>query len=150
MALSMSEGRLILILGDQLSPALSSLAKAEHSSDVVLIAEVAEEATYVRHHKKKIAFLFSAMRHFSVELEQAGWHVDYVKLDDADNSGSLAREVQRALVRHRLSRVIVTEPGEWRLLTELKGWARRFDCAVEILPDTRFLANHQELSLIHI
>jgi len=146
MALSMSEGRLILILGDQLSPALSSLAKAEHSSDVVLIAEVAEEATYVRHHKKKIAFLFSAMRHFSVELEQAGWHVDYVKLDDADNSGSLAREVQRALVRHRLSRVIVTEPGEWRLLTELKGWARRFDCAVEILPDTRFLANHQEFA----
>lgn len=48
----MNQGTLILILGDQLSPALSSLAEADRSSAIILLAEVAEEASYVLHHKK--------------------------------------------------------------------------------------------------
>ncbi|MEO0811036.1 MAG: cryptochrome/photolyase family protein, partial [Pseudomonadota bacterium] len=142
----MNFGNLILILGDQLSSAISSLSRADPNRDTILMAEVAEEATYVRHHKKKIAFLFSAMRHFAVELEQDGWSVDYVKLSDGESSGSLAGEVRRALDRHTISRVIVTEPGEWRLLCEMQGWADGFGCDVEILPDTRFLASHQEFA----
>jgi len=140
----MSNGTLILILGDQLSLAISSLAKADRTSAIILMAEVAEEAAYVRHHKKKIAFLFSAMRHFALELEQDGWCVDYVRLDAHENSGSLAGEVRRGLERHNLSCVIATEPGEWRLLSEMQGWAERFNCDVEILPDTRFLASYNE------
>ena len=50
---------LILILGDQLSPTLASLADADPARDVILMAEVMAEATYVRHHKQKIAFIFS-------------------------------------------------------------------------------------------
>ncbi|MGD8692162.1 MAG: cryptochrome/photolyase family protein, partial [Methyloceanibacter sp.] len=71
--------QLVLILGDQLSPKLAGLRAADAQKDVVLIAEVNQEATYVNHHKKKIAFLFSAMRHFAEELKDAGWSVDYVK-----------------------------------------------------------------------
>ena len=59
---------LILVLGDQLTPNLSSLAAGDPARDRVLMAELHDEATYVRHHKKKIAFLFSAMRHFAGEL----------------------------------------------------------------------------------
>jgi deoxyribodipyrimidine photolyase-related protein len=55
-----------LCLGDQLSRGLSSLADASpDTDDIVFMAEVMGEATSVRHHKKKIAFLFSAMRHFA-------------------------------------------------------------------------------------
>ena len=50
------------------------------------MVEVQEEATYVRHHKKKIAFLFSAMRHFADELRGLGWKVDYVTLDAGEIS----------------------------------------------------------------
>ena len=70
---------LILILGDQLSPSMSSLKQGDKAGDVVLMAEVMAEASYVPHHKKKIAFIFSAMRHFAQELRSAGWTVDYVK-----------------------------------------------------------------------
>ena len=56
---------LILVLGDQLSLSMSSLKDANPESDIVLMAEVMEEATYVGHHKKKLAFVFSAMRHFA-------------------------------------------------------------------------------------
>lgn len=125
---------LILILGDQLSVGLASLRAADRTRDVVLMAEVMAEASYVRHHKKKIIFCFSAMRHFAGRLRQQGWQVDYVRLDDVGNSQSLAGEVERAKLRHNMARAVMTEPGEWRLRQEL--------AAVEMLEDTRFLCSH--------
>jgi deoxyribodipyrimidine photolyase-related protein len=129
-------GRLILVLGDQLSPNLSSLRGGNRGTDMVLMAEVAAEADYVPHHRKKLAFVFSAMRHFAAELAADGRRVDYVRLDDAGNSGSLGGEVRRALARHGLSRVVVTEPGEWRLLSEMQDWPD-----TELLADDRYLAD---------
>ena len=88
---------LVPILGDQLSPALSSLKKADPAATILLMVEVAEEAGYVRHHKAKLAYIFSAMRHHADALRAAGWVVDYVTLDDPDNSGSFTGEVARAM-----------------------------------------------------
>ena len=133
---------LILILGDQLSPAMSSLKAAPDAP--VLMAEVADEATYVRHHKKKIAFVFSAMRHFAEALREAGREVHYVRLDDDGNAGSLSGEAKRALAHYGASRLIVTEPGEHRLLNSMRGWAGGFGCEVDILPDDRFIASHED------
>ena len=131
------------VLGDQLTPTLSSLR--DHApGDVVLMAEVGDEATYVRHHQRKIAFLFSAMRHFAAELERDGITVDYVRLDDRGNSGSFTGELERALGRHGVDGVVVTEPGEWRVLEMMEGWSERFAIAVEIRPDDRFLCARDE------
>ena len=47
---------LILVLGDQLTATLPAISDANKSTDTILMAEVREEATYVKHHKKKIAF----------------------------------------------------------------------------------------------
>jgi deoxyribodipyrimidine photolyase-related protein len=132
-------GVLRLVLGDQLAPGLSSLRDAE-AGDVILMAEVAEEATYVRHHKKKIAFLFAAMRHFAAELRAAGHDVRYVKLDDAGNAGSLRGEVSRALEAvPGLTGVVVTKPGEWRLLADMEAWRDLLPVRVELRDDTRFI-----------
>jgi deoxyribodipyrimidine photolyase-related protein len=139
-------GCLVLILGDQLTPSLSSLTAARKASDRILMAEVAVEATYVRHHKKKIAFVFSAMRHFAEELRGDGWTVDYVRYDDPDNMGSLGDEVARFARRHDAARVVVTEPGEWRLLREMEAWSEGLGRPVEILPDTRFLASREDFA----
>ena len=134
-----SGAALRLVLGDQLSPQLSSLRDAAED-DLILIAEVTEEATYVRHHKKKIAFLFAAMRHFAEELRRAGHRVRYVKLDDPANAGSLRGEVARALEEEPgLARVIVTKPGEWRLLQDMERWRDLFSVPVELREDTRFI-----------
>ncbi len=130
---------LILVLGDQLTPTLSSLAAGDPARDRVLMAELHDEATYVRHHKKKIAFLFSAMRHFAVELRAAGWNVDYVKLDAADNQGSFSGQVVHALAKHRPERLVVTEAGEWRVAQMLAQWPAQFSIPVEVLADTRFV-----------
>ncbi|MDC6678980.1 cryptochrome/photolyase family protein, partial [Leclercia adecarboxylata] len=97
---------IVLILGDQLSPGMSSLRAAGRDDSVVVMAEVMAEARYVRHHRKKIAFLFAAMRHLAAELVADGWRVDYVTIDDPANSGTLAGEVDRARRRHKVERVI--------------------------------------------
>ncbi|MFN7009645.1 MAG: cryptochrome/photolyase family protein [Allorhizobium sp.] len=131
--------RIHLVLGDQLSPSLSSLCDAAPDGSIVLMAEVMTEARYVRHHKKKIAFLFSAMRHFAEELRGRGFAVRYVTLDDPDNSQSLFGEVERALAATGATGVVVTEPGEWRLIEEMRGWQERLGLPVEIRDDTRFL-----------
>lgn len=129
-------GNLLLVLGDQLSPAMSSLRQADRATDVVLMAEVMEEASYVRHHKKKIAFVFSAMRHFAEELRTAGWQVDYVPLDAPDNTGSLTGEVERAKMRHDFDHVVATEPGEWRLMEAMRSIPN-----IVLRDDDRFLAD---------
>ena len=136
--------KLVFILGDQLSPRISSLAKANPETDKVLMVEVMEEATYARHHKKKIAFLFSAMRHFAEELRGNGWRVDYVKLDAPANTGSFSGEIKRAQKACTPDRILVTEPGEWRVLEAIKAWENDLDIPVDILPDDRFIASHDE------
>ena len=76
----MTQPRLILILADQLSPANPALVLADKARDVILLAEVAEEAHYVRHNRHKIVLLFSAMRHFAKDLERDGFSVQYLSL----------------------------------------------------------------------
>ncbi len=133
---------LIPILGDQLSFGLSSLADADPDTATILMMEVMEEATYVRHHPKKIAFLFAAMRHHAAALADKGWHVDYVRLDDPDNAGSFTGEIARAVERHDPTTIIVTEAGEWRVQAMLEAWETIFGIPVSIRPDTRFLCSH--------
>ena len=139
-------GKLRLILGDQLSPSLPCLVECDKSSDVVLLCEVWDEATYVKHHKKKIAFLFSAMRHFAAALKTKGFRVAYTRLDDHDNTGSLQGEVERALNHYALESVVVTYPGEYRVLEMFKRWETVLGVKVEIKPDDRFLATPKQFS----
>jgi deoxyribodipyrimidine photolyase-related protein len=103
--------------------------------------EVAAETTYVRHHKQKIVLVLSAMRHFAELLRRRGITVDYVELDAAENTGSLTTEVERAVAAHRPERVIVTEPGEWRVLAMVETWGARTQKPVEVRGDDRFFAS---------
>ncbi|MFS0773531.1 cryptochrome/photolyase family protein [Sphingomonas sp. 1P08PE] len=135
---------LIPVLGDQLSMTLSSLRRQRKADAVVLMMEVADETRYVRHHQQKIAYILSAMRHHAAALRDAGWTVDYVALDDPDNSGSFTGEIARAVERHAPDRIVVTEAGEWRVAAMLEAWETIFGLPVEIRPDTRFVATHAE------
>ncbi len=139
--------KLRLILGDQLSPSLSSLVDVSPDNDLVLMCEVKSEATYVKHHKKKIAFVFSAMRHFARTLIEKGLRVRYVKYNNPENAGSLFSEVARACAEHDISEVILTSPGEYRLQQEGTGWAERLGRPVTIRNDDRFLSTPEEFAL---
>ncbi|MFD1107257.1 cryptochrome/photolyase family protein [Sphingobium olei] len=141
----MSDGPfLVPVLGDQLSLDLASLRAVEKGKAVILMMEVAGETTYVKHHKAKIAFILSAMRHHADVLRKDGWMVDYVRLDDPGNTGSFTGEVARAVERLQASAIHVTEAGEWRVRAMLESWADRFSIPVTIHEDDRFLCSHAE------
>lgn len=135
---------LVPVLGDQLSLSLSSLRDADPAETIVLMMEVGDETTYVRHHKQKIAYILSAMRHHAAALTDAGWTVDYVRLDDPDNSGSFTGEIARAVQRHAPERIVVTEAGEWRVVAMIDSWETVFGIPVEIRGDDRFVCDHAE------
>ncbi len=135
-------GRLILIFGDQLSEGLSALQTAEKARDVVVMAEVMAEGTYVPHHPQKIILVLSAMRKFGQHLQAAGWQVAYTRLDDPGNSHSISGELLRRAAEFGVARVLVTQPGEWRLDAVL----REMPLDVTILPDDRFICTNPEFA----
>ena len=135
-------GVLRLVLGDQLSPSLAGLADLDPEVDVVLMAEVRDEATYVRHHKQKIALIFAAMRAFAASLHERGVTVRYIRIDAADNSHSIVGELHRAMEAGTYAGVVLTECGEWRLAEALSTFATLAQIPVDIREDRRFICSH--------
>ncbi|MXO90742.1 cryptochrome/photolyase family protein [Pontixanthobacter aquaemixtae] len=144
MASGTSQPVLVPILGDQLTRDLASLRGRAKDDTVILMMELWDEATYVRHHKQKITLVLSAMRHFAQELRDAGWTVDYTKLTDEENAHSFTGEVARAIERHDPRLIRVVEAGEWRVQQAIEEWPDKFDCEVEILSDDRFISSIAE------
>ncbi len=134
--------RLILVLGDQLSDGLSALREANRARDVVVMAEVQAEASYVPHHPKKIAFVLAAMRKFARHLEEQGWRVAYTRLDDPENAGSIPAELLRRAEEFGAQEVIATQPGEWRLIAALED----LPLPVHQFADDRFLSSQAEFA----
>lgn len=130
---------LVPILGDQLSPGLASLRGADPAATVVLMAEVAEEAAYVPHHRQKLVLVFSAMRHFADELRAGGWTVDYRHLDEGCQSLSAA--VADAVGRHGVTAVRAVEAAEHRVLAAQRDWAALTGVPVTLLEDDRFFVS---------
>jgi len=136
-----------LVLGDQLSDTLSSLVELDIRQDVVLLAEVMAEAEYVRHHKQKLVMVFAAMRRFADRLRDRGATVRYVRLDDPANTQTLDGEVRRAVSElGPFDRVVLTEPGEWRLHQLVEDMKWTLGEPVEVLEDARFLCRHGEFA----
>lgn len=136
----MVKPNLILVLGDQLTLDLAAIKRADKSKDIIIMAEADAEAEYVKHHPKKIAFIFSAMRHFADTLKASGWKVLYSKIDDPQNSHNIIGEILRYAEKVEANEVFVTKPGEWRLIELLENTPLK----VSIIEDDRFIASHAE------
>ncbi|MGL5011981.1 MAG: cryptochrome/photolyase family protein, partial [Paracoccaceae bacterium] len=129
-------------LGDQLTEDLPMLAAADPARDLVVMAEVRAEGTYVRHHPQKIALILTAMRKHAARLEALGFRVAYSRLDDADNTHSIAGELIRRAAEAGATEVWALEPGEWRLDAALA----ELPLAVKVWPDVRFIASKGEFA----
>jgi len=132
---------LVLVLGDQLDPASAAFDGFDKAQDAILQMEVMEEAAYIHQHKKRIAYFFSAMRHFCEDRREAGFQVFYSKLDDPLNRGSFAKEVKRWISDLKPSHLIVLEPGDWRVRQQLEQLNQ-----VEFREDRHFLFSHDDFS----
>lgn len=135
-----------LVLADQLTHTVAALQGIDPEHDIILLAEVRSEASYVKHHKKKIIYLFSAMRHFALELRAQGYQVHYTHYLDEDNQGSLAAEVAYRLKQYDCHQVICTFPGEYRVHQDMLSWSTSLGVNVDIRSDDRFIATTEEFA----
>lgn len=133
-----------VILWDQLHYNVPALQGINQHQDIILMCELREDCTYVKHHQKKLVFLLSAMRHFAAELREKQFNVVYVTLDDPANTQSLIGEIERHVTSLQIDRVIMTWPGEDRILQPLLRLQASMKTKLDILEDDRFLASREE------
>jgi deoxyribodipyrimidine photolyase-related protein len=142
----MSLRNLILVLGDQLDLQSSAFDGFDKQRDAVWMVEVASEATYVWSHQARIALFLAAMRHFRDRLRKRGFTLHYRRLDEKGNQGGFAAELKAAARREKPERLIVTHPGEWRVLQQLDGAADELGIELEIRPDRHFFSTPEEFA----
>ena len=133
-----------LILWDHLTETLDIVQKANKETDTFLFCETKEEATHVKHHKKKLIFLFSAMRHFAAKLEKKGFSVNYIKYTDPKNTHSFQSELERLLASDSFDHILITHPGDYRTLSNIKKAERYLKRPITILEDTRFMTSIED------
>jgi len=136
----------VIVLGDQLDAASPALRDFDPAQDVVWMAEVAEESTHVPSHRVRIAYFLSAMRHFAAELQARKYRVEYRFLDDTANTGSLGSELAAAIRKLRPERLMMTEPGDYRVEQMLKATAAKAAVPLEILDDVHFYCTRNEFA----
>ena len=129
---------LVVVLGDQLDMDAAAFDGFNPEQDAVWMAEVAEEATHVWSGKQRIALFLSAMRHFAQALRAAGRPLHYTRLDDPQNRGSLAAQLQATLAALVPQRVVMTAPGDWRVWQSLKAVVAGAGLALEVCEDRHF------------
>ena len=108
------------------------------------MAEVEHESKHVWTHKQRIAIFLSAMRHFRDELKNDGYRVEYVQLDDRKQTNKLSERLRIDLRSLNPNRIIVTQPGEWRVLQGLKKICKVEEVALQIKEDTHFYTSTRD------
>lgn len=137
---------LVIVLGDQLDIDSAGFDGFDSGQDAVWMAEVAEESTHVWSHKARIAVFLSAMRHFRDALRQRGITVHYRQLDAAGNHGALPAELAATVKRLTPQKLVVVEPGEWRVREGLQATALALGVELELRPDRHFLSTREEFA----
>jgi deoxyribodipyrimidine photolyase-related protein len=133
-------------LGDQLNADASAFDGFDSARDGVVMAEVAAESEHITSIKPRTALFLAAMRHFAADLRGRAIALDYTKLDDPANAQTLAGELERTVRRRQPAKVIVTEPGDYRVRRDLWEVAARLDVPLEIRPDRHFLCSIAEFA----
>jgi deoxyribodipyrimidine photolyase-related protein len=135
---------LILVLGDQLNRDSSAFDGFDLQHDCIWMAEVQEESTHIWSSKQRIALFISAMRHFAQSLINDKLSLTYSYLEDLDNSQTLEGELLRTMARLKPSRLIMTAPGDWRVLEKFKQVSAQTGIPLEIREDRYFYPTVRE------
>jgi deoxyribodipyrimidine photolyase-related protein len=136
---------LVLVLGDQLDRRGAALRDLDPARDWVWMCETAQEATHVPSHKARILLFLSAMRHFRDALRDDGVRVHYRAMD-AEDDPSLAAGLSAAIATLAPERIILSEPGEHRVLGALREVAGSRGVPVEVRPDAHFICSRDEFA----
>lgn len=137
---------LVVVLGDQLDLHAAAFDNFDAAHDVVWMAEVAEESTHVWSSQPRTVMFIAAMRHFALALRAAGRTLHYAPLDDPATHGSLQAQLRADIERLRPTGLVMTAPGDWRVLQAIKGVAQAQGLPLEIREDRHFYGSVREFA----
>lgn len=130
--------RLRLILGDQLNAGHSWLASKDPET-LYVIAELHQEATYVRHHVQKVVAFFLAMEAFAGELEEQGHSVLHLDLDATAEFDDLSALLSHLLEGSGADAFEYQRPDEYRLMLQLSEFCDDLEIASHCCGTEHFL-----------
>lgn len=134
---------LVLVLGDQLNRDNPALAELDAARDCVLMVEAAAEAEQVWSHKARIALFLSAMRHFAAQLREEGLPLVYLRIGEHEYA-DLPSAWQAQIEQLKPQKLIVCEPGEYRIEQAIRKLAADNGLPLNVCDDTHFLCSRAE------
>lgn len=140
----MAKQKLRLILGDQLNYQHSWYKNCEPDT-VYLMMELRQETDYVLHHIQKITAFFAAMQAFAAHLQERGFEVIYLELDDANSRNSLTDNLRRYIQKYGITTFDYQQPDEYRLSEQLASFAKSIAINTNKCASEHFLVPHEAL-----
>ena len=137
---------LVLVLGDQLDIDAAAFDGFDAAQDAVWMAEVAEESTHVWSSQPRTVMFLAAMRHFAQALRTADRPLHYTALDEPGNAGSLAAQLAADIGRLRPQALVMTAPGDWRVLAALRATAVAAGLTLDVREDRHFYGTVREFA----
>ncbi len=132
---------LIIIFGDQLDHESAAFDSFDAKQDAMWMAEVAAQANPEWSHKLRIAFFFSAMRHFRDELKKNKLTVHYTELpaDGRKDRGNDFAEVLAADCKKlKPEKLIAVMPGDHSVKQGIEDFAKEAGIELEWREDRHF------------
>ncbi|MBU3736357.1 MAG: cryptochrome/photolyase family protein, partial [Methylobacterium sp.] len=133
------------VLGDQLTHDNPALREFDPQQDRILMIEARGEANAVWNHKARIALFLSAMRHFAEELRARGLPLVYLRLGEHDFP-TLEAGWRHYIAHWQPQKIIVCEPGSYRIQQSLQELARTCEVALALRDDTHFLCSRADFA----
>lgn len=114
----MTQKVLRLVLGDQINGQHSWYERTDPNV-TYLIAELNQEASYVKHHVQKVCAFFAAMAHFASNLKAGGHRVRHLTLDETAGFRDLPHLLGVTIKELNCQRFEYQRPDEYRLRQQL-------------------------------
>ena len=120
---------------------LSTLKK----TDPLLLYEPCDTFYQLNHHKHKLVFLLSALRHWKIFLEKNYKNIVHVKITKKRNT-DLMHELETFHEKIKFSLLHVTQPSDHGILTQLMFFCSKHNIELSIHPDTKFIDSIESFS----
>ena len=134
----------VYVLGDQLSLQVGPLSRLNPSKTVVLMVESLERGRSVPFHKQKLGLVYSAMRHFKLELEAAGFRVNY------QSCAKWIEGVQAHLEQYPGAKLLLMQPADFGVDAVLQTMIETHGGTLEVVPNELWLSSEADFDSFEI
>ena len=114
-------------------------------SDVLLMFEPCDTFYHINHHKQKIAFLISSLRHWKEELQKKYTNIIHIKICK-NHDTTFMGELQKLYEDISFDVIHITEPSDHNTLTQLMFFGSKNKVEIKIHQDTKFIDSIENFS----